>query len=501
MYRLVIAEDDEILLEGLSKGIDWTEMDISVVAAVNDGIYVMDKIKETNADILLTDIRMSKKDGLEVLKELHEQDPDFPVVMLTAYEEFEYVRKALQYGAVDYLLKPVDLVQLNEVMEKAKDRLQEQDKYWKMQWKEMLHQCIQGKYQGKELAGEFSDLVNQFWNMLEIVPNFIANEVPNVEKIILECAQKRGFYSADFKAAHLLIACCAKEGLREKRETFLSEIKQRLWDETGCRITVLIGSEVSHVSELYRSYEDIKRLREYQFCEEFGGTLERKDIRKYENQNNAINKMLLNNIVNAISLGKVEFVPECTRKLKERLRNAGSNSLLNMAYSLSIIYEGLHNKIEKLEMDEIYFQKLYTDVLSCKNLDEAMEKFEKAAVEIAKEVREEQDGSGKTVACKARQYVDERYMQSDLRISEIAKELGISANYLSKLFLEETGTNFSDYLIDVRMKAAQKLLLYSHYTTQEIAQRVGYDNVSYFSVLFKKYTGVTTGQYKKNIRI
>ena len=130
-----------------------------------------------------------------------------------------------------------------------------------------------------------------------------------------------------------------------------------------------------------------------------------------------------------------------------------------------------------------------------------MEKFEKAAVETAKEVREEQDNSGKTVAYKAKQYVDERYMQSDLRISEIAKELGISANYLSKLFLEETGTNFSDYLIDVRMEAAQKLLLYSNYTTQEIAQRVGYENVSYFSVLFKKYTGVTTGQYKKNIRI
>lgn len=501
MYRLVIAEDDEILLEGLSRGIDWSGMDISVVAAVNDGIYVADRIKKTNADILLTDIRMSKKDGLEVLKEIHKQNPNFPVVILTAYEEFDYVKKALQYGAVGYLLKPVDLEQLNEMMDKAKGRLQEQDKYWKIQWKEVLNQCIHGKCQEQDLNDAFADLVNQDWNMLEIVPDCIANELPNVEKIISECAQKRGFYSIDFKAAHLLTACCAKEELKEKREEFLEEIRQRLWDETGCRITVLIGREVSLASELYHSYDDIKKLREYQFCEEFGGTLERKDIRKYENQNNAMNKMLLHNIVNAISLGKVEFVPECIRKLKERLRNFGNNSLLNMAYSLSIIYEGLNNKIKKLEVDEKYFQKLYTDVLSCKNLDEAMDNFEKAAVETAKEVREEQDNSGKTVAYKARQYVDERYMQSDLRISEIAKELGISANYLSKLFLEETGTNFSDYLIDVRMETAQKLLLYSNYTTQEIAQRVGYENVSYFSVLFKKYTGVTTGQYKKNIRI
>ena len=501
MFRLVIAEDDEILLEGLSKGIEWAGMNISVVAAVNDGIYVMDKIKETNADILLTDIRMSKKDGLELLKEIHEQNPDFPIVILSAYDEFDYVKKALQYGAVDYLLKPVDLEQLTEVMEKAKNRIQEQDKYWKMQWKEMLHQCIQGKYQKKEPEGEFTDFVNQFWSVLEIVSNCVANEFQNVEKIILECAQKRGFYAIDFKTGQLLIACCAKKGLREKRDEFLKEIRQRLWDETGCRITVLIGNKVSHAFELYRSYEDIKKLREYQFCEEFGGTLEEKDIRKYENQNNAVNKMLLNNIVNVISLGKTDYVPECTRRLKERLRDAGSNSLLNLAYSLSIIYEGLHNKIKKLEMNEKYFQKLYTNVLSCQNLDEAMENFEEAAVEITKEVWEEQGSSGKTVAYKARQYVDERYMQSDLRISEIAKELGISANYLSKLFLEETGTNFSDYLIDVRMKAAQKLLLYSHCTIQEIAQRVGYDNVSYFSVLFKKYTGVTTGQYKKNIKI
>ena len=500
MYKLVIAEDDEILLEGLSKGVDWEAMGISVVASVNDGIYVFDKIRETDADLLLTDIRMSKKDGLEVLKEVHAQNPNFPVIILTAYEEVTYLKTAIQYGAVDYLMKPVNLLQLKDVMGKVKGKLEEQARYQSFQKKEILNRCIQGKNTAQEKTG-FIVADGHKWSVLEVVPDCMAGEMPNAERILAECAQNSGFYNVDFESGHLLIACSGMEDFSEKKEKFLEEIHQRLWDETGSKVTLLIGKTVSSVSELKDSYGEVQKLREYQFCEEFGRIMKMKDIQKYELQTGGTNKMLLNNIVNVISLGKVEFVSESISRLKQELRKSGSSSLINMAYALSIIYEGLRNKIRELNEDEHYFQELYADVLSCKNLDIAMDCFEKAALDIARKAKEEQDTSGKTIAYKAKKYVDEQYMQPDLRISEIAREIGISPNYLSKLFLEEMGENFSDYLIAVRMKAAQKLLLYSSFTTQEIAQRIGYDNVSYFSVLFKKYTGITTRQYRKNITI
>ncbi|MGN0354696.1 MAG: response regulator [Muricoprocola sp.] len=503
MYKLIIAEDDEILLEGLTWGIDWQKMDISVVASVNDGIYVVDKIEETKADILLTDIRMSQKNGLEVLKEVHEYHPNFPVIMLTAYEEFEYVKKALQFGAIDYLLKPVNIVQLSEVMEKAKAKINEQEKVRKVQWKSILNQCLQGKFREKkdeEIMKEITGMNIKEWSIVEIIPNFVTGQTEEIETTLTKYAAENNFYYTDFEVGHFLIVCCAEADLLNKRRTFLDKLKEALWDEKGCRISILVGSRVTHASDLYLSFQDIKKLREYQFCEEFGGSLEIKDIRKYEDQTASINKLLLNNIVNIISLGKVELIPECVKKLKERLRKAGNNSLLNMAYSLSIIYEGINDKIKKMEVYDTGFQELYTDILSKKNLDEAMNAFEKIATQIAEKIQKEQNNSGKTVAYQTKKYIDDNYMHSNLRISVIAKELGLSPNYLSKLFMEETGENFSDYLTAVRMKEAQKLLIYSNYTTQEIAQRIGYDNVSYFSVLFKKYTGVTAGQYRKNIK-
>lgn len=504
MFKLIIAEDDEILLEGLTKGIDWKKMDISVVASVNDGIYVKDKIEETKADILLTDIRMSQKDGLEVLKEIHDQYPDFPVIMLTAYEEFEYVKKALQFGAVDYLVKPVNIAQLSDAMEKAKVKLYEQDMVRKTQWKDTLNQCLQGRFREKRDEAwprKFEEAADQEWCVVEIIPNCVTNKTEEIEKTVADCAGEYGFYNTDSEAGHMVIACSARENLSEKRDNFLEKLKQKLWDEAGCRISVLIGSIVFHASDLCLSFSDIKKLREYQFCEEFGGTLETKDIRKYEDQKVSVNKLLLNNIVNVINLGKVELVPECVEKLKERLRKSGNNSILNMAYSLTIIYEGINSKIGNIQMSNAGFQNLYTNILAKKNLDEAMKAFEEIAVEIAENMRKEQDHSGKTVVYKAQKYIDENYMRPDLRISDIAKKLGLSPNYLSKLFMEEIGENFSDYLMNVRMKEAQKLLIYGSYTTQEVAQKVGYENVSYFSVLFKKYTGVTTGQYRRNIKI
>lgn len=119
MFRLVIADDDEILLKGLSSAFDWAELGIEVAASALDGEKALQAVREKNADILLTDIKMGNMDGLRLTELLYQEKRDVSIVIMSAYDEFQFAQQALRMNVEDYLLKPLDLEHLKEVMFKV----------------------------------------------------------------------------------------------------------------------------------------------------------------------------------------------------------------------------------------------------------------------------------------------------------------------------------------------------------------------------------------------
>ncbi len=118
MYDLVIADDDEILLEGLSTAFDWQALNVRVAAAVTDGTAALDVLRRGPCDILLTDIKMGRMDGLELTRLAREEFPSLRLVIMSAYEEFGYAQHAVRVGVEDYIVKPIDLDQLAETFRK-----------------------------------------------------------------------------------------------------------------------------------------------------------------------------------------------------------------------------------------------------------------------------------------------------------------------------------------------------------------------------------------------
>lgn len=114
MYSLVIADDDEILLEGLATAFDWQALNIRVAAAVTDGAAALDALRREPCDILLTDIKMGRMDGLELTRLTKEEFPQARLVIMSAYEEFGFAQHAVRVGVEDYIVKPIDLDQLQD---------------------------------------------------------------------------------------------------------------------------------------------------------------------------------------------------------------------------------------------------------------------------------------------------------------------------------------------------------------------------------------------------
>lgn len=107
MYKMIIADDEHVVLKGISRTIPWQEYGICVAAAAEDGKSLVELALKHQPDIILTDIRMPEFDGLSALAKLKELLPDCEFLIMTAYEEFEYAKKAIELGVSGYIVKPV----------------------------------------------------------------------------------------------------------------------------------------------------------------------------------------------------------------------------------------------------------------------------------------------------------------------------------------------------------------------------------------------------------
>lgn len=387
MFRLVIADDDEILLEGLSRAFDWENLGIEVVAGVLDGEKALQEVREKNADLLLTDIKMGSMDGLRLTEILNEEDRDVSIVIMSAYDEFQFAQQALRMNVEDYLLKPLDLEQLKEVMRRV--------------------------------------------------------------------VQKR----------------------MEKQK-----------------------SQV----QLSLTYEEQNKTEKVCYLDRKTVEFPYEDQENYYNSNHALNKTLISYLARLVFQGDKKILSDYTDRLKVNLRHAGNNSKIMLFFALSLFW-GEVNKFgmkADIHMDQVQeeYNEYYKKIAASETLDEAMQCFEKMILEISVQVCRKDVVSNEELVEMAKAMIEREFSNPELRLADVAACVNLSTNYFSTIFKEITGQGFAEYLTARRMKEAQHLIVTTKMRSGEVAAKVGYDNPTYFSSSFKKYSGMTVSQYRAMIR-
>lgn len=137
MYRVVLLDDEEWILKGLQKKFPWKEHGFEVIASFSDSLEAMDYIQHHAVDAIFTDIRMPELSGIDLMKQVTEERPEIKFVFITGFSDFEYAREAIRNNAVDYILKPVEAEQAEEVLIRLKKALEFQ-KYQILYKKEEL---------------------------------------------------------------------------------------------------------------------------------------------------------------------------------------------------------------------------------------------------------------------------------------------------------------------------------------------------------------------------
>jgi two-component system response regulator YesN len=291
--KLLIVDDDQFIREGLKRLIDWDELGIDIVGDAEGGNEAFRIVEERHPDIVLTDIRMPKGDGLEFIERIRQNDWDTQIVVLSGYNDYAYVRQAMKFQVEDYLLKPVDVHELTEIMKMCCQRIKDQwlnaqlkRETFQLLRNNVLVRWIENHIQGDQLREKLQFLkidlkMNDLFQTAVITWRDIKERnIPLTEEqfrsfAILNSMEEaltekgKGFAFIN-QNKHIICLFAGKSGTDLNAETFARENLKWMQDITLRYSTILktpwfctLGSVCTQVQAVHLSYQDAQRLQDY----------------------------------------------------------------------------------------------------------------------------------------------------------------------------------------------------------------------------------------------
>ncbi len=279
--KVFLADDEIVVREGIRESFPWDETPYSLVGEAPDGEMALPIIRDTNPDIVITDIKMPFMDGIELCRVLRNQMPWIGVIVLSGYDEFEYARQCIQLGVREYLLKPINAEDLRKALDKVSAQLETERKMLEHTANLRARMEGDGKFLKEKLIGTlFSDdaaeqdapnILKQLKNMgSSIASPFYAvvdaafEPTAEGQAAAASLAEASGgivHSSASRKGTRLLVLGDTAEDAEERAYAFANSLSREL-ERAGCgTIRVGIGDIVDKPEEILRSFKTGRHIR------------------------------------------------------------------------------------------------------------------------------------------------------------------------------------------------------------------------------------------------
>lgn len=496
MFKVVIAEDDRIIRRAISNA-NWASINATVVGEAAHGQAALELVRKEQPHLLITDINMPFMTGIELAKTLRQEGNQIRMIFLTGYDDFEYLHQALLLKSDDYLLKPV---KLEDLLDKASLALSA--------W-QTAHQTKEQLERGLPLLHEkfISDLLFDLEAMTEkdivasldqmgIQLNGPAYAVTTVFSLNEETEQlinqlnpylQKGIHNLMVYQNNEVFIIHSLVEQPDQLDDFRATIRQ---DYCQGKLFVAASSVFQSLSALKTALVEAKINMEIQKIAELAEKGRHLDALFGIGDGQA--RMFAELNPDQTSYDKIksfyDFLSEGTLGLVEAKK---------IAFNFVVFLIVQLNQLCQEEVVNIY--QLSEDMLAVSSMPQLLglltpiiQKWE-AAFE-----RQQAENQSDSLADRAVQYMKDNFSDPDLSLVKLAEAIHVTSPYLSHLFKNETGLNFTEYLLQLRMEKSKVLLQATSLKTYEVAEAVGYTNPHYFSSSFKKYTGQPPMSYRKN---
>jgi two-component system, response regulator YesN len=535
MYNLIIVDDEAEVRKGIIHKTKWETYGFRIAGEAENGREALDLIERAIPDVVITDIRMPVMDGMELAAILREKYPTIRIIILTGFDEFKYAQQAVKLDIVEYILKPVTLKDINELLLKLKKQLDEEvalredmkalkahyfqsfpvmrDKFLtalitkRMKWSEIDEKI---RLYELNLSGNscIVSAINLDTNTVK-EGSFKAEDVDlarfavlNIaEEIIQKYTMGQVFLHHDFIVVLLKFNTLEKESQWNRVFNVLNEIRMNIEKHLKFTVTIGIGNQIDDMANLGDSYKNAVAALDYRLIIGtnrviYIGDLEQQYVEKVIFDENK--EQLLKT---SIKVGSVEDISATVDLLFKDLGDMKATFKDYQIYLLEIL--ATITKVSKslqLDTGEIFGMgdNLYAELYRFETIDEVKSWIKSICTRLMTVIVSKRQDTCKTLIGSAKEYVTLNYGDEDLTINKMCSILHISSSYFTSIFKKETGETFLNFLVRTRLEAAKELLLTTGMKTSEVAEKVGYPDPHYFSYFFKKNYGVSPKEFKND---
>lgn len=503
MIRILLVDDEPIIREGLIKRIRWDELGVELAGEAGDGEEAMKMIREKHPDIVITDIQMPDSDGIRLLKKIHDEAVKVQCIVISGYDEFEYARHAFRYGCNDYILKPIDEVELNSAIKKVCDIIGSQKQSEQEDISQSIYKLIHGAEDNWNTAPLCFDTIYLDKDTLFAVALWMSGELFQVQSE-MEKQKSLGSFKDYFliqgENIHAIIIVASENNELNMAENKVHRMFGKIMDqypETFKHTAIGIGKPCKGLENLKDSYKSALESLSYMLLEPGTGIFTysyaaaKKNVlislEQYESQ-------LYANLISGNQEGVKGLLQDIFNKtLSNRDISINSITLLlaRLCHILLKVDSGLSAEIQEF-LKKITDYNYIIGLQSVPNMERMIENL----FVLTSQKYMYMKGGKEALVQKVINYVH-NYFNEDIRLESIAAIFHVSEPYLSKTFKQVSGQNLNEFITTVRIEEAKKILLEGRVNIQDITSLVGFTDSVYFYKVFKKVTGMTPKEYKK----
>lgn len=540
MYRMIIVDDKDDIIQGIKSMGRWPEIGVEITGWANNGAEALAVMEESKPQIVITDIKMPVMDGIQLTESIKKRYPEIKVIILSGYDEFHYAQQALKLGAEEYLLKPIRIHQLQEVILRVIHKLNDEKLKQEEETKilERLAQSLpllRDKFL-QRLLEEPSSLneeeVCQRLNFLEVdlYPEYLAVlavEIDHYNGII----DQNSYQQMELLGQNLikLKAEFNREAgksmiFTDKKERFgwiisvpglnhLPEINQTVFaiaenisalaqEKAKVTVSIGIGRFYAGFLQLFHSYQEAVEALSHKFLLGSNQIIHIDDVLPDQKLHfyyplEAAEKELLA----SLKAGTRQEGMHLLDSYFEVLDQYAADSPKLIKKCLTGLVLSISRILLEMNIDEIQLTGVEEDLLIQITKFDTLEKTKSWIGKLIEQIYLlsscEKKHKTQTKMEKAKGYICE-HMADEISLHAVANFIDLSPNYFTTLFKEYTGETFMDYVIRVRIDKAKELLTTGQFKVYEVANNVGYSDARYFSEIFKKWVGMAPAEYIKN---
>lgn len=526
-YKVLLVDDEEEVIHVIMKKINWEGLGFSIVGYANNGIKAFEMVEELQPDVVMTDIKMPFMDGMELANRIRIEYPATKILFFTGFDEFEYAKGAVHLEAEEYILKPVNSVELTNVFTQLKIKLDQEinekrnvetlQKYY-MESLPFLQanfysSLIEGKIREEEVSQYLSDYQLSFSGPFFccLVIHTSASQVPdNMNPLLLSTsvykqakerlAEKWSAKYFSYLGNMILISELKAENevsdLTDECDHFCRYVRSII----GAVVTVGIGQVCDNILALSQSYDSAREAVSYRAIYGASRAINMKEVVPQKMEKSTLAKDRdLSELLKMIRLGSEKDVAKAAEQYLAHT-SFPNKSLqqhhIDMMELISALYRFSVNNDIVVDDFSGDIRELYSRLLDLEPaaLKEWLISFSLSFREDLIHVR---STSTKSFVARAKEYVQQNYAREELSLDCVCETLGVSNSYFSSIFKKETGNSFISYLTDYRMEQASSQLIETNEKSYIIAKNVGYTDPNYFSYVFKRRFGVSPSKYRR----